>query len=255
MVSRTRRLADVLRAERRRLADDLHRSRSGLGGSGAPRAVAGFVVAKTVALGHRCLRRAAETVVDRRYGIRTAGMLRPDSPGDTPDPHAAYAYQPVGLRRFRAVVRACATTPSATTFLDLGCGRGRALALAREHGFARVVGVELDPGLARTARANLAAGGSTAVVVHTGDAATTAVPAGPLLVFLFNPFGPAVLRRVLDRVAEQASGPVTVGYVNPVHRAVLDDDPRWERTVTARWWSVHRLRRPPGPHPDDTGPS
>lgn len=115
--------------------------------------------------------------------------------------------------------------------------------------------MELDPGLARTARANLAAGGSTAVVVHTGDAATTAVPAGPLLVFLFNPFGPAVLRRVLDRVAEQASGPVTVGYVNPVHRAVLDDDPRWERTVTARWWSVHRLRRPPGPHPDDTGSS
>jgi len=39
------------------------------------------------------------------------------------------------------------------TFVDIGCGKGRALLLASEIGFREVVGVELNPGLAANAQA------------------------------------------------------------------------------------------------------
>src|SRR6266478_1214050 len=42
------------------------------------------------------------------------------------------------------------------TFLDLGCGKGRAGLLASEFGFREAVGVELNAGLAEIARANAA---------------------------------------------------------------------------------------------------
>lgn len=40
-------------------------------------------------------------------------------------------------------------------FLDLGCGKGRALLLASEYPFRQVTGMELHPGLAAVARRNL----------------------------------------------------------------------------------------------------
>jgi len=41
------------------------------------------------------------------------------------------------------------------TFVDIGCGRGRVLWLAKEYGFKKVVGVEIDEELATQARNNL----------------------------------------------------------------------------------------------------
>ena len=94
----------------------------------------------------------------------------------------------------------------------MGAGMGRAvLSLASEMGFKEVVGVELHPTLVGIARRNVAiwrkAGRERGPMrIVEGDAAEFELPEGPVVVFLFNPFGAAVLRRLLKGWSGAALG-------------------------------------------------
>ena len=110
------------------------------------------------------------------------------------------------------------------TFLDLGCGKGRALLVASEFDFRDIIGVELSPSLAAIARANAALlakqhPSRTAVRVLVADASTFPLPGGDLVVFLYHPFGPDLVRKVVESVdaALGAGGPsIYIVYYNPV---------------------------------------
>lgn len=126
-----------------------------------------------------------------------------------------------------------------TTFVDLGAGMGRAVLLASELGFNSVAGVELHPMLARIARKNVslwrAAGRERAPMrIVEGDATEFALPVGPVLVFLFNPFGAAVLRRLLkgwrNTPAKDApANALDLIYVNNEQEGVLESEQGWTR--------------------------
>jgi SAM-dependent methyltransferase len=98
-------------------------------------------------------------------------------------------------------------------FIDLGCGRGRALILAHESGFTKLTGVEFSPALCRAATHNLALRGVNAELI-CGDARDYRFPDEPAVVFLYHPFGEAIMRQV---VANFGKAPRIVVYVNPVH--------------------------------------
>ncbi|MBA2400366.1 MAG: hypothetical protein H0V72_17000 [Bradyrhizobium sp.] len=115
---------------------------------------------------------------------------------------------------------------STVTFIDLGSGKGRALMLATAFPFRRIVGVEFARELHETAEANfraLATGASSnagRVELVCGDAATYALPIEPLIIYLFNPFGSAVVRRVAENAIASWRGaprPVCILYMNPLH--------------------------------------
>jgi hypothetical protein len=143
---------------------------------------------------------------------------------------AGVHYLPTPWAVLTAIHNALPIDPAEWTLLDLGAGRGRAVLSAAERPYARVVGVEFAAELAAEARAAIAAAGYSAprVDIVEGDAAAVALPPGPLVVFLFNPFGPAVLRPVLAALARQPA-PVLVVYVNPVHEAILAGHPAFTR--------------------------
>jgi predicted RNA methylase len=111
------------------------------------------------------------------------------------------------------------------TFIDLGSGKGRALMLAAALPFRRLIGVEFSAELHQAAKANfagLAARGSAdpRIELVCDDAATYALPPEPLVVYLFNPFGSTVVRKVAERILaswRQSSRPVHILYMNPVH--------------------------------------
>ena len=79
------------------------------------------------------------------------------------------------------------------TFVDVGCGKGRAMLLALRFPFRQVLGVELSPELAVVAQDNLrrfAADWRQAEVpaeAVAGDATAFAVPSGPVLFFCTTP--------------------------------------------------------------------
>ena len=124
-----------------------------------------------------------------------------------------------------------------TTFIDLGAGMGRALLLGAELGFKASIGVELHPMLARTARKNAgiwrAAGRERAPIrIVEGDAVEFELPPGPVLAFLFNPFGAPVLRRLLKawrRAMADKTTSLDILYVNNELEAVLEAERGWTR--------------------------
>jgi predicted RNA methylase len=80
------------------------------------------------------------------------------------------AYSPTPSRLFlRILCSLPVRRPAAFTFIDLGCGTGRTLLLAADHGYGRVIGVELDPALAADAEHHVR-GRSETIAVVTADA-------------------------------------------------------------------------------------
>jgi SAM-dependent methyltransferase len=122
--------------------------------------------------------------------------------------------------------RALAALPpvNSYTFLDLGCGKGRALLVASELPFRDVIGVELSASLAAIARRNAAIIARrdpqrTAVRIAEADASTFPIPAGDVVLFMYHPFGAELVAKVVRAVeaalvAERRS--IFIIYYNPV---------------------------------------
>jgi SAM-dependent methyltransferase len=79
-----------------------------------------------------------------------------------------------------------------STFVDLGSGKGKALLIAGRFPFSRVVGVEIDSGLAEAARRNIDRAGkrlrADSVESVTASAVSWQVPDDTSVVFMYNPF-------------------------------------------------------------------
>jgi len=180
---------------------------------------------------------------DVEFSVRTSGLVagRHLKSGHQHDRHAT-AYYGVAPSVLQSLIkRWLRTGPAApigeTTFVDLGAGMGRAVLLASEFAFNAAVGVELHPALAAVARKNVrlwrAAGRERAPmsIVET-DAVDFTLPDGPAVIFLFNPFAAAVLRRLLKKWRKsQVRRPqaLDILYVNNEQEGVLESEPGWSR--------------------------
>ncbi len=142
--------------------------------------------------------------------------------------HATH-YEPVPVEAFEELLAAVPEARvSAASFVDVGCGMGRAVLLASEHPFKQVAGIELSLALHAVACENVAVARGLAVRcrdvrIRRGDARRFRFPKGDLVVFLFNPFDHEVVRAVLDRIvgSRRAGDHVTLLYHVPVHRDVV----------------------------------
>ena len=176
---------------------------------------------------------------DLEHGVRTSGLIagRHLRTGHPHDRHST-AYYGVAPSVFQSMIvrwrRSRPLAPiDAFTFVDLGAGMGRAVLLASEFPFRAVLGVELNPTLARIARRNLAAWRAagralapTRILCH--DALACQFPPGPCVAFLFNPFGAPVLRRLAaswSRAFAARPGQLDILYVNDEQRGQLDGRP------------------------------
>ncbi len=167
---------------------------------------------------------------DIAYNTTTSGFLPPWllRSGTTTDAHTtAYAgCQPSCLRRALMVI----PQPEDCTFVDFGCGKGRALIVATEFAFRRILGIELAPGLVTAARHNAQIVEKqypqrTKIEVVQGDATAVPFPEGKLAIFLYHSFGPELVARMLSRISEAVVGgerTIFLIYENPVYGALVD---------------------------------
>jgi SAM-dependent methyltransferase len=159
-------------------------------------------------------------------------------------------YQPTERELFHEMLDALAQHASIDftgfTFVDLGSGKGRALLMASDYPFRRIVGVELLPALHEIARQNLAqyhAESQKCFAVESvcADATTFALPEGPLVIYLFNPFPEAGLRRALAKLIESVEAharPVYVVYHNPQLEPVVSETGRFTRIMGTHQYSI-----------------
>ncbi len=173
---------------------------------------------------------------DLKYQVETSGLIpgRGLVSAHPNDRHitAYYGIAPSILRKLLRQWRATLTQRRLRdiSFLDFGAGMGRGMLIAAQLPFREVVGIELHPKLATIARRNIDRWQSLGrarcpMRVVTGDATAFEFPANPCVAYLFHPFGSAVLRRVIKRMAEAFAarpGQLDILYVNHEHASVLN---------------------------------
>jgi SAM-dependent methyltransferase len=183
--------------------------------------------------------RRPDAQFDKTLGVDTKGPIALSNLHIQSEniPHAI-RYEPVNPALFRQALRSIPENFADFTFIDLGCGKGRALLLANEFNFAQIVGVEFAPQLAAIARNNCNRTGVKATI-HSQDAIEFAFPPGNLLVYLYNPFGPAVLNPVLNHLLQSQREKFYIVYINPLHRWLsLDARPELQILATAPLYAI-----------------
>lgn len=187
---------------------------------------------------------------DAQYGTDTGDYMLPrELASGSEHDSLNYGYSAIApsvfreaLARWRDTLPGVARRLSAYTFVDVGAGKGRAVLLAAETPFRKVIGVELNEDLARTARQNTARWSSQTrsrarVRVMQADAMEFRWPRGPLLVYLYNPFACELVERVATKLAGAAtpgSALVDLLYVNPTCADVLSRHGKFSLLWTSR---------------------
>ena len=189
---------------------------------------------------------------DRAYGVDTDGLIYadPGAQGHASDRHNA-GYYATAPSLFRGAMELWRGTLGDTgyaledyTLVDIGCGKGRVLMLASEFAFREIVGVELNPRLARVARKNLRkfgrkgriaipglkneTWGTRRVRIMEGDALAVPVPDGPVALFYFNSFEREMAEMWLARLGEVAHGrshSLDLIYIHPEFDALVRQVP------------------------------
>jgi len=178
----------------------------------------------------RGLRR--EHAFDALHDVDTAGIvhlhaLRIESE------HAAdgVRYEASDPEWFRHLIAGLPFDHRRFVFIDIGAGKGRALLLASEYPFKRIIGVEFAPELATVAVANVRRFRSSDrrcsdIEVQCIDAVEFVLPEEPCLLYLYNPFAERVLRQVLANVRRSLAAvprPIVITIAGAVaHSALLE---------------------------------
>jgi len=117
------------------------------------------------------------------------------------------------------------------TFVDVGSGKGRALLMASDYPFRRILGIERVPALHRIALDNIGKYRSDSQKCFDlqsvcADALEYAFPREPFVLYLFNPLPESRLRRLMAKVAaslDENPRAVRVLYHNPLLEHVLQE--------------------------------
>jgi SAM-dependent methyltransferase len=240
---------DDQRMSLRRLVQKLVWARRTYGMRGAARVCRqhlGELLSRFTSAGRRALRREIE--FDEARGIDTRGIVSLfELAIESPNVRSGLRYQATVPELFHQILAGLPIPLENFVFVDLGSGKGRAVILASEYPFKRVIGVEFSPELHAIARRNVELRDRIRVRCPLTESVCQDVvqfelPEEPLVLYLYNPFLPDIVQRVLERLERslrERPRPVYVIYVNPVGRELFEAS-RWlVRKASGKGWSVY----------------
>lgn len=157
---------------------------------------------------------------EKKYGISTIGL---DSLSDTvskEDRSHVSTYEPVNY--YTAGWLFDQLKNANTTFLDVGCGRGRVLVIAAAYGFKNIIGIDFSQKLCNEATVVCNAVTSRypdcSVTVTCADAREYNIPDTVGVIFLFNPFDASIMSGFIQKVDESLARKkrsLKILYANP----------------------------------------
>lgn len=136
----------------------------------------------------------------------------------------SHGYQASHSNRVADILASLPIRREQYNFIDVGCGKGRALIVAAEIGFRNVTGVEISTALCEKARKNLSSCGINGQVLNY-DAAAFEVPASACVLFLYSPFNRWVMhqfRRNVERRLKRSNEDIWIVYFSPICQRALD---------------------------------
>lgn len=186
---------------------------------------------------------------DRRFGVETTGIIEPKELGAREaSAEESGGYEATPRASFYGILQSLGLDYPRYTFVDMGSGKGAVLLYAAEFPFKEIVGVEFSPTLNRIAERNLAAYRGKKICRNIKalclNAASFAIPPGPLVLFFFNPFKGRTLQIVSDRIEraiEAEARDVVVIYFHTQSRHPIFDNAR--RLEVVRREADHTIYR------------
>ncbi|MEO6232046.1 MAG: class I SAM-dependent methyltransferase [Ferruginibacter sp.] len=165
---------------------------------------------------------------ESKYGIDTTGAdeLRKTKAGGIDISHAT-VYMPITYFQLDEVFE---TLPahSRDHFMDIGCGKGRALCIAAYNGFNKVTGIDFSKEFCDRANKNLRITGKffppLKYSVVNEDAATSIIPADVDCIFLFNPFDIIIMKKVVKNIMTSIQNKprnINIVYANPLYKQLF----------------------------------
>jgi hypothetical protein len=178
-------------------------------------------------------RRNRSNAFDLEWGVDTCQIVE-QGELEVKSAHQVLAgrYEPTPAAAFREMMEALNIRHEEYTFVDIGSGKGRTLLLAAEYPFRAIIGAELSPELHGIALDNIKKCRSRFRACHNvtsicADATTFSLPACPLVVYFYDPFGSPVMEKVVANIRSSLMRhprKILVVYYNPACAASLEKD-------------------------------
>lgn len=170
---------------------------------------------------------------EKKFGIHTTGadeLKHLEEKGI--DTSHATIYMPASYELLEDIFKqlnACfSNNKSGNHFLDIGCGKGRALCVAAHYGFTKLTGIDFSKQLCEAAKENLLltrqkTPGIDFSIVNN-DAFYYEIPADTGCIFLFNPFDETIMSGVAQNIRQSLQTDprcLYIIYINPLHKEYL----------------------------------
>jgi SAM-dependent methyltransferase len=165
---------------------------------------------------------------EKKYGINTTGadeLFKLEKQGI--DISHATIYMPVSYTLLEETFKQLNLKPL-NHFLDIGCGKGRALCVAAHKGFKQVTGLDFAKGLCDAAKENLAITKQKfpdlEYKVINNDAFYFEIPDDVDCIFFFNPFDEIIMSAVVNNIFTSLQNnprKLYIIYVNPLHKELF----------------------------------
>lgn len=165
---------------------------------------------------------------EKKYGITTTGAdeLRSLEKKGIEIDHATI-YMPVSYDVLEDIFQQLQINEQ-SHFLDIGCGKGRAMCVAADKGFNKISGIDFAREFCIAAEKNLAIikqrFPNLQYKVINNDAFYFEIPNDVDFIFMFNPFDEVIMDAVAENILESfeiVPRKITLLYANPLHKEKL----------------------------------
>ena len=162
---------------------------------------------------------------ERKYGIRTTGADELDSLEEKGiDTEHATIYMPVSYDVIEDIFRQ--VSPGGFThFIDIGCGKGRAMCVAAQQGARKLTGIDFSKEFCDESKLNLLKTQQRFPAfefkILNNDAFYFDIPQDADCIFMFNPFDEVIMSGVIENIEislEEKPRPITIIYANPLQK-------------------------------------
>ena len=194
----------------------------------------------------RCYIEERYEAFDARYGTDTTAPVF-----ERNQKTSVHFYVPTTASVIYEILGSIPLQPNKLVFVDMGSGKGRALLIASEFPFAKIVGLELSGSLHRIAEENVRHYRPTSQQcrvfdLRCMDALDYCYGDEPLVLFLFDPFGREILQSIianLEASLRERPREAYVVYVYPQYEDLLQKSSVLRRVKVGgpRWrpWSQY----------------
>ncbi|MBE3119989.1 MAG: class I SAM-dependent methyltransferase, partial [Candidatus Atribacteria bacterium] len=168
---------------------------------------------------------------DEQFGVNTAGRIHQTRLKiNNPNQLHAVLYEGSDPKYFRDAINALPIDYERFVLIDFGSGKGRAILLASEFPFKRIVGVEFSEELHRIAQENIRRFHSDKckcklIESICMDAIAYQLPNDHLVCYFFNPFDETLMAQMLANIRDflsQNPREIFIVYYNPREGHLID---------------------------------